>query len=520
MKGFNIKFALLISLALVSLKSAFAQQIPMYAGYTMNNFLLSPSFAGTDESDARLMALNRLQFAGIEGAPSTLMFTGDAPIRNQRMGLGGTIYTDKYGLLRQTGVGLSYSYYISLSEETKLYFGLGGELGQLGLDFDDIRADDMTDELLGLGSASKMVVNGSFGTHISHGGLTIGFAAPQVFGTRVTYKNYASNQESSVQLERHFRAMVSYRFDVKPDVFELEPIVMMRTVSGFGPQIDINLKGIIKDNVFLALGYRSDYALSFGGGLNVSDNLMIGYSYDMAINEISGYSYGSHEFMLGYRIYKGVDRRDMEEKIEEEREQERERAKDLYGVQIEELKEDAEHQNEVNRLQKEEIEKLNDLIEEYRIELDSVKNASSKRFESDLIQSNGYDVNGDGEIDAYDDTNGDGVVGRDDFLKDKSGKVIEPKRIVRSRVGSSESPSGKYQVVIASFKSIDDAMQHQKMLKRTGDLTPTLIHQSASGTWFHVFKKGYNDPSEAQDYLNSLSTDGLESFMHPWIYVK
>lgn len=519
MKNLNIKSALIITLSFLTFSLANAQQIPMYAGYTVNNFLLSPSFAGTDNSDARLMALNRLQFAGIEGAPVTFMFTGDGPIKKKNMGLGATVYTDKYGLLRQTGVGLGYSYNVSLGDETKLYFGLGAELGQLGLDFDNIVADDITDELLNLESANKLVVNGSFGMHLTHKEFTIGFAAPQVFGTRVTYQNYISNLETNYQLERHYLALMSYRFNVN-DNLDIEPIVMMRTISGLSPQFDINIKGTIKENVFLSIGYRSDYALSFGGGLNISDNLMVGYSYDMAVNEIAGYSFGSHEFMLGYRYFKGLDRRDLEKKIKEERENERDRAEDLYGGRIQKLENDLEEQSEMNRMQREEIERLQGIIESYGVELDSLKQANANMLTNAIQKQKGFDVNGDGVVDGKDDTNGDGAIDEKDFLTDGTGKVIVPKTIVNTGKNTASNPAGKYVVVLASFKTMPYAIEHQQMLKRTGDTEQTYIHQSASGTWFHVFKKAFDDPSVAQAYLNSLSREGLDEFMYPWIYIK
>ena len=308
MKAINIKYILLslltFSLSLFNSSETIAQQVPMYAGYTVNNFLLSPSFAGTADSDARLMAINRLQFAGIEGAPVTFMFTGDGPISKKNMGLGGTIYTDKLGLLRQTGVNLAYSYHINIGD-ARLHFGLGAEVGQLGLDFESIKAEDMTDELLNLESANKLMVSGNFRLHLDYKDFTLAFAAPQIFGNRVAFQDYVSNTTAGYQFERHFLALMSYKIGIKEDVFDLEPIVMMRTISGLSPQFDVNLKGIIKNNAFLSVGYRSDYAISFGGGINVSPNMMIGYSYDMAINEIAGYSFGSHEFILGYNFYKG-----------------------------------------------------------------------------------------------------------------------------------------------------------------------------------------------------------------------
>lgn len=519
MKNLNIKSALIISLSFLAFTVAKAQQIPMYAGYTVNKYLLSPSFAGSDDSDTRLMALNRLQFAGIEGAPVTFMFTADAPIKSKNMGLGATIYTDKYGLLRQTGIALGYSYNIKLSDDTRVNFGLSGEVGQLGLDFDNIVADDMTDELLNLESANKLVVNGSFGIHLTHKEFTLGFAAPQIFGTRVAYQNYVSNLETGYQLERHYMALMSYKFDVNENL-DIEPIVLMRTISGLSPQFDINLKGTIKDNVFLSLGYRSDYAMSFGGGVNVSDNMMIGYSYDMAINEIAGYSFGSHEFMLGYRIYKGLDRRDMEKKIKEEREEERKRNEDLYGGKIKKLEDDIEEQDGTNRLQQEEIDRLKGVIESYGDELDSLRKANANQLGRDIRNQSQFDVNGDGNIDGLDDTNGDGNIDENDFLKDKTGKVITPKTVIRKGGSNASNPAGKYIVSIASFKTMAYAIEHQQMMKRNGDTEQTYIHQSASGTWYHVFKKAFDDPSASQSHLNSLSREGLEEFMYPWIYVK
>ncbi|MGB0431934.1 MAG: PorP/SprF family type IX secretion system membrane protein, partial [Bacteroidia bacterium] len=515
MKAINIKFIIIglltLNLSLINLSETRAQQIPMYAAYTVNNFLLSPSFAGTANSDARLMAINRLQFAGIEGAPVTFMFTGDGPISKQNMGLGATIYTDKLGLLRQTGVNLAYSYHLRLGE-ARLHFGLGGEVGQLGLDFDNIVAEDMTDELLNIGSANKIMVSGNFGMHLTYNDFTLGFAAPQIFGNRVTYQDYVSNTTTGYQFQRHYLALMSYRFSVKQDVFDIEPIVMMRTISGLSPQFDINIKGIIKDKAFLAVGYRSDYALSFGGGVNVSDNMMIGYSYDMAINEIAGYSFGSHEFILGYNFYKGLDRRDMEKKLKEERENERKRSEELYGGKLNKLEKDLEEQNEMNRLQKEEIDRLQNIIKSYGEELDSMKNLNFAILTDDIKKQQQFDVNGDGTVDAKDDTNGDGKVDESDFLKDASGKTIVPKTVNVNPYNATSNPNGKYLVVIASFKAMNYAIEHQQMLKRNGDTEQTFIHHSASGTWYYVFKKAFDNPTAAQDYLNTISTEGLEEF--------
>lgn len=520
MKKLNKFFALI--LLILAANGLQAQQIPMYAAYTVNPMLISPSFTGDTETDARLFAINRLQFAGFDGAPVTFMFSADGPVRSQNMGLGGMVYTDKLGLLRQTGIGLNYAYRFNLGEDTRLHFGLGLNLNQSSLDFESIEANDMNENILNMAAANKVLFDGSFGMHLTYKDFVLGFAAPQVMGTRMIYKNYSSNTDATIEFQRHYKAVMSYEFPVKEGVFDLRPTVLMRTTSSIDPQFDINMMGIIKDNVFLSIGYRSDYAISFGGGVNVSDNLMVGYSFDKAVNDIAGASFGSHEFMLGYRYYKGVDRREMDKVVREEREKEREKLDDIYGKKIDNLENQLEEQGELNKLQREEIDKLRKIIESYGDELDSLKKANTNRFNRDLGEGGAIDVNGDGVIDEK-----DGIVRDDGGIVQPDGSVLMPDGTVvpagskgnPTTGGTSGARVGKYIVVVASFKEMNYAIEHQKMLVRKGDTDPTFILKSKSGTWYFVFKKSFNDPATAQKYLNDQETENLPEFMHPWIYV-
>lgn len=504
-----------------------AQQIPLYASYMINPYLISPSHAGSGMEDARLFAISRLQLVGIDGAPVTFMASGDAPIKKYNMGLGASIFTDKYGLLRNTGFGIGYSYKLKLGDDFKIHLGISGEVSQLALDFDAIKAADLEENII-QSSAQKLLFNGAAGLHMEYKDFILGFASPQVYGSRVAFQNYVSNSEVNYQTERHYLGWMTYRFPVKYNVFDLEPTVLMRTLPGTSPQFDVNLRGIIKDQVFMSVGLRSGYAFSAGVGAYVGPNLTIAYSTDMAITDVRGSTWGGHEFTLGYRYFKSLDRREVDKLVEEKQEEERRKADELYGEKLDKMEDKVGELEEMNRLQKEEIDKMQAIMEKYGVELDSLRQANKDKF---YKNQGGYDVNGDGVIDSKDDTNGDGTIDEKDFLSN-GGET--PKYIGPGSGGStggtggisaggnqdwSNRSHGKYVVVIASFKQQALAIEHQQMLKRKGETDPTYLTRSQSGTWYFVFKKSFMDPAKAKEYNNSLSKDGLPEFMYPWIYV-
>ena len=286
-----------------------AQQIPLYSSYTLDPFLLSPSFAGAlgegSEEAARLLLAHRSQFAEIDGAPITYVAALDAPINSKNMGLGGTIYTDKYGLIRQTGASLGYAYRMKLGNKSKLHFGLGADVGQQTLDFSDVVAADMNENILNLQSAGKMYFNGQFGIHLTAGGLSLGMSTNQTFGSQLIYKNYTSNSEFEYDQATHFAFFGAYRIGAADAKVALTPMLVVRTAEGIATQVDAMLKADFYSKLFLVAGYRSDYAMSFGGGIRLKNNLSLSYTYDMMYNDASPYAGDGHEITLGYTFMKG-----------------------------------------------------------------------------------------------------------------------------------------------------------------------------------------------------------------------
>lgn len=368
MKAINYIKAILLGLVMVlGVDDLRAQQIPLYSSYTVNPFLLSPSFAGAIDGNgneaARLLLAHRSQFAGIEGSPITYVAALDAPIARKNMGLGGTVYTDKYGLIRQTGATLGYAYRVNLGDKSKLHFGLGGDIGQQSLDFSEVQAVDMTDNLLNMQSAGKMYFNGQFGIHITSGGLTLGMATNQTFGSQLIYKNYTSNSEFEYDMATHFTLFGGYRIEAKNGNFALTPMLTVRTSKGIASQMDLLLRADIKNKVFAVVGYRSGYAFSMGAGVKLKNNLTLSYTYDLMLNDASPYAGDGHEITLGYTFMKGgANARPAccDELVTDNRNDGMDEAKmrALFDVEVGELRKKMNDMNEENASSKKEMARM------------------------------------------------------------------------------------------------------------------------------------------------------------------
>ena len=362
-----------------------AQQLPFFSSYVYNPHLLSPSAAG-DLSDpsqvARLMLAHRFQYAGFEGAPTTSLVSIDAPFSGQNMGIGGLLYTDKIGLIRQTGMQFNYAYRMKLGEKFTWHLGLGANIGQQSIDLEAARAEDMSEEIINLPSANKVYANGNFGTHLSHKRGMIGFAVHQFTKSRMLYKNYVSDQSFTYDQPAHFIGFASYLIRLKGDEMGISPIVTVRSAKNTDLQYDLMLKAHYKNKLYLTAGYRSDYAISFGAGAELNHRLTLSYTYDHMINDAGPFTGGGHEFTLGFRFFKPGEK-PMEYQAPQttsnlDRGLTQEQVDALFEERLAEIKENMEAMKSENAEKSAEIHRLSERIDSLKMTPAEIKTESEK----------------------------------------------------------------------------------------------------------------------------------------------
>ena len=299
---FNMKksFISTLMVILVAAGTAVGQQIPMFNSYTLNKFLINPSFAGAS-GKTNIYGINRIQYAGFDGAPVTYMFTADAGFKDKKFGIGGLLYSDRNNLIAQNGFQLSYAYTIKLSDKLNLGMGLNAGAVQWTLNLDQLKVDDPSETVLSNYKTNATTFRSDFGLRLSSEKFELGIAIPQLVSSKVNYSDYLNNSKGKYASIPHYIVNLGYLLALKNDI-NIKPMVVVRGAKDINPQIDI--VGLLdwKSKAYFTAGYRTGYAASIGGGLRLAKGITFGYTYDRPLNTISTYSSGSHEIVVGITL--------------------------------------------------------------------------------------------------------------------------------------------------------------------------------------------------------------------------
>jgi type IX secretion system PorP/SprF family membrane protein len=86
-----------------------AQQLPQFTQYMFNQYAFNPAYSGVNKY-WEATTLNRYQWIGITDAPRTFTLSAHGPLKNEKIGLGGYVYTDVVGPTRRIGFQASFTY--------------------------------------------------------------------------------------------------------------------------------------------------------------------------------------------------------------------------------------------------------------------------------------------------------------------------------------------------------------------------------------------------------------------------
>src|ERR1051325_5249841 len=84
---------------------SYAQQDPLYAQYLTNPMIFNPAYAGLNNSFNGSGSF-RNQWAGFDGAPTTVNFNAHTSLVDNKVGVGAMVIKDKAGLLKNNEVEL------------------------------------------------------------------------------------------------------------------------------------------------------------------------------------------------------------------------------------------------------------------------------------------------------------------------------------------------------------------------------------------------------------------------------
>ena len=284
--------------------------IPQLSQYLADNpFVMSPTYAGIgDHVKIRLNGLT--QWVGIKDAPDTQSLAADMRI-GEKSGIGTLLYNDSNGETKQRGARLSFAHHLTLDryDDEFLSFGLSYNFNQFRIDIQNFDALDpsVTDD--------RATTNHNFDVGMLYRFDKFYFS---VNASNILDKDLSNfNPIYEPNRLRNYYVYTGYRYMKKrTSKVEVEPSIFFQLFESDGRSVtDLNLKFRFydfEDYYYAGINYRflndqigNPLYIAPIAGLKKS-NFYFGYSYQVILNELLGYSSGTHVVTLGVDLFQGI----------------------------------------------------------------------------------------------------------------------------------------------------------------------------------------------------------------------
>ena len=283
---------------LVSLNIS-AQQEPMYTHYMYNTLMVNPGYAGSRDA-LTVTALDRMQWVDFKGAPSTQTFTMHSPLQDQHIGLGLSVVNDKIGPTNTTSVYADFAYILEITQKSKLALGLSAGMNIFQANINALDLDQQSDPVFMSNINNHVTPNFGFGAYYSRERFYAGISVPNLLQNSYSVSNEANVSTLIAKEQRHYYFIAGTMLRLT-DNLAFKPTTLIKLTSGAPIEIDITPSFVIMKKLTLGAMYRSGDAVGGLVGLDITEQLHIGYSYDWSYGlRTFTYNQGSHEILLRY----------------------------------------------------------------------------------------------------------------------------------------------------------------------------------------------------------------------------
>lgn len=295
MKKVNIVFLFLV----LMLQPVLSQQDPLSSHYMFNTLTYNPGVAGTS-GQICATALNRQQWVGFKGAPTTTVFNISAPVTlfQIKSGVGLLVESDNIGFDKDINLSGSYSYLMDMGQGK---LGIGLSLGMLNktlsptwsIPTDDTHTPASGDPLIPENKESFVAFDMGLGLYYKADKYYAAFSITHLNKPDIKFT------KGLTYVSRHYYLTAGYTLQLPNPSLELIPSVF---AFSDGKVAQVTVTSLIRYNkkVWGGVSYRAGDALIGMVGFELYNGIRLGYAYDFTISDINKNSSGSHEFMVNY----------------------------------------------------------------------------------------------------------------------------------------------------------------------------------------------------------------------------
>lgn len=305
------KFFTTLTVALAAITSvSFAQQDPQFTQFMHNKLIYNPGYAGTSEAICANV-LYRQQWVNFPGAPKTGLLSFDMPIGQLPLAIGLNVMSDQIGFAKTTFARLALAW----------NFRPGGGPGVLGIGIDggilqqSFNGVWITPDGNNVQDNSIPAYTSGTGTNVAtNAGLNkltydLGFGAfysiantmyVGISSTHLAAQDIVASDSVKYALARHYYIVGGFTFNLTQE-HAIQPNIKVKSDAS-STQLDVNLTYIWNKTLSVGVSYRMQDAIAPMIGYRFFQNksLRVGYSYDLTMSKIKGFSSGTHEISAGY----------------------------------------------------------------------------------------------------------------------------------------------------------------------------------------------------------------------------
>lgn len=304
MKNIYGKFVVLFILTLL-VSEVRAQQVPLFNQYYYAGNIAYPS-GNVFEENRYLHLVFRDQFGGLIGSPKNFALSYNGAVKG-RTAFSAHITTADIGFTSQVKLSGGMGYKLFGEGNEGLSLGVQAGLSLFSLNEDRVNPENPVDnvliDLLGQNGSS---LSFDFTASYRKGKLGIDIAVPTVINESLSDDAYIQINDDNVP---DFIGGARYEFSINPDL-TFTPYAGVRLRETIGAEVDVMGEVQFRDKFRATLGYRDNYGVSAGVGVQLLPKLLFTYNYDFGQKDAPFLADGFNEFGLHLQLNQKEDRED------------------------------------------------------------------------------------------------------------------------------------------------------------------------------------------------------------------
>ncbi|NER17651.1 PorP/SprF family type IX secretion system membrane protein [Spongiivirga citrea] len=284
-------------LVVITTVNCYSQQNEQFTQYMYNTIAINPAYAGSREA-LSIIALNRNQWIGVEGAPVTQTISINTPLRNDRVGVGVSFINDQLGFEKSTKLYGDLSYTIPVSQTIKASFGL--KAGANFFNFTGLTSATALADPYIAGINKQWTFNFGVGGYLHSEKFYVGLSAPKLLtNDRNRNADFETLEQNDVYV------IAGYVFDISETV-KFRPTSLLQITQAVPISYNFTGSFLLYDKLWLGASYRVGGNLGNAIGaladFKISDQFRVGYAYESPLTALKAFTRSTHEILLIYEF--------------------------------------------------------------------------------------------------------------------------------------------------------------------------------------------------------------------------